>query len=127
MGSGWRLYSIIRLHTLYNPLRGELTYPYPKSWLIRRLLLTLRILTTDVFLWCVFRALNPKDRNSERLDTKLREKENTLDMKGIEYPMSLKHRTKFEKQNPTISVTVFGYERNSVYPLRNSDCTDRDH
>ena len=54
-------------------------------------------------------------------------KKNTLNMEGIEYPVSLKDLNKFEKQNPTISITVLGYERKSVYPLRNSDCTDRDH
>ena len=43
MGSGWRLYNIIQLelHTvIYNPLRGETWIPLPKSWLIKRLLLT---------------------------------------------------------------------------------------
>ena len=54
-------------------------------------------------------------------------KENTLNMEGIEYPVSLKDLNKFEKQNPTISITVLGYERKSVYPVRNSDCTDRGH
>ena len=28
-------------------------------------------------------------------------------MKGIEYPVSLKALRKFEKENPTISITVF--------------------
>ena len=45
-------------------------------------------------------------------------------MKGIEYPVSLKNLGKFEKQNLTISITVFGYERGNVYPLRYSDWTD---
>ena len=79
------------------------------------------------FLWCVLRALNPKDKDQERVDTKLREKENTWNMKGIEYPVSLKDLNKFEKQNPSISITVLGYERKCVYPLRNSRCIDRDH
>ena len=48
-------------------------------------------------------------------------------MEGIEYPVSLKDLNKFEKQNPAISMTVLRYEGKSVYPLRNSDCTDRDH
>ena len=48
-------------------------------------------------------------------------------MKGIEYLVSLKDLNKFEKPNPTISITVLGYERKNVYSLRNSDCTDRDH
>ena len=48
-------------------------------------------------------------------------------MGGIEYPVSLKDLNKFKKQNPTISITVLGYEGKSVYPLRKSNCTDRDH
>ena len=69
-----------------------------------------------MFLWSVLRALNPKDGSPERLDKKLKEKENTLNMEGIEYPVSLKAIDKFEKQNPSISITVFGYEEKSVYP-----------
>ena len=54
-------------------------------------------------------------------------KENTLNMAGIEYPVSLKDLNQFEKQNPSVSITVLGYEGKSVYPLRNSDNTDREH
>ena len=80
-----------------------------------------------MFLWCVLRALNPKDANPERLDKKLKEKENTLNMEGIEYPVSLKDIDKFERQNPSISITVFGYKEKCVYPLRNSDNINREH
>ena len=79
------------------------------------------------FLWCVLRALNSKDNNPQRLDEELMGKENTLNMKGIDYPVSLKDLNKFEKQNPTISTTVLGYERKGVYPSRSSDCTYRGH
>ena len=68
-----------------------------------------------------------KKKKPQRLDKKLKEKENTLNMEGIEYPVSLKDLNKFENQNPTISITVLGYERKIVYPLRNSDNTDREH
>ena len=54
-------------------------------------------------------------------------KENTLNIEGIEYPVSLKDLNEFEKQNPSISITVLGYEGKSIYPLRNSVNTDRDH
>ena len=47
-------------------------------------------------------------------------------MKGIQYPVSLKDFNKFENQNPTI-ITVLGYERKSVYPLRSSHRVDRDN
>ena len=41
---------------------------------------------TKCFLWCVLRALNPTKDNPGRIDKKLKEKENTLNMEGIEYP-----------------------------------------
>ena len=66
-------------------------------------------------------------KNPQRIDKKLKEKENTLNMDGIEYPVSLKDIDKFENQNPTVSITVFGYDRKIVYPLKNSDNTDREH
>ena len=80
-----------------------------------------------MFLWCVLRALNPKDNHPERVDKELKEKENTLNMERIHYPVSLEDINKFEKHYPTISITVFGYKGKSVYPLRNSDNTDREH
>ena len=70
---------------------------------------------------------NPRKKDSERIDKKLKEKENTLNMEGIEYPVSLKDIDKFEKQNPSIFITVFGYEDKSVYVLRNSENTNREH
>ena len=78
------------------------------------------------FLWCVLRALNPKPTHPERLDKKLKEKENTLNMEGIAYPVRLLDINKFEEQNETISITVFGYnERDKVYPLRKSEYSNR--
>ena len=79
------------------------------------------------FLWCVLRASNPKSIHPERLDKELMGKENTLNMEGICYPVSLKDLNKFEKQNPNIIITVFGYETKIVYPLRNSINTGRDY
>ena len=78
------------------------------------------------FLWCVRRALNPKESNLKS-GYRVEGKENTLNMKGIEYPVSLKDLNKFEKQNPSISITVLGHKEKDVYPLRNSDCVDRDN
>ena len=79
-------------------------------------------------MWSVLRALNPKDNHSERVDKKLKLKENTLIMEGIKYPVSLKDIDKFEKQNPSISIIVYGYEEiKGVYPLRISKNTDRKH
>ena len=78
-------------------------------------------------MWCVLRALNPKDNHPERVDKELKLKENTLNMDGIEYPVSLEAINKFENHNPTISITVFGYKEKGVHPLRNSNNMDREH
>ena len=129
-GSGWRLHSIIKLelHTAsYNPLRGETWIALPKELANKKAIINMKNKDNKCFLWCVLRALNPKDNNSEIIDKKLKEKENTLNMEGIEYPVSLKDIDKFEKQNPSIFITVFGYEEKSVYPLRNSNNTNREH
>ncbi|WAR31549.1 hypothetical protein MAR_034091 [Mya arenaria] len=39
-------------------------------------------------------------------------------MNGIEYPVTLKAIDRFERQNATISVNVYGYENGDIYPLR---------
>ena len=130
MGSGWRLRSIIQLelHTVrYIPLRGETYIPLPKELDVKTAIINIKNKDNKCFLWCVLRSLNPKENNPQRLDEELKGKENTLNMEGIEYPVSLKDLNKFVRQNTTTLFTVLGYEEKSVYPLRNSDCMDRDH
>ena len=129
-GSPWKLRSITRLelHTVrYNPLRGETSIPLPKELADKKAIINMQNKDNKCFLWCVLRSLNPIENNPQRLDEKLKGKENTLNMEEIEYHVSLKDLHKFEKQNPTISITVLGYEGKSHYPLRNSVNMDRDH
>ena len=129
-GSGWRFHSIIRLelHVVsYNPLRGETWITLPKELANKNAITNPKNKDNKCFLWCVLRALNPSKDHPERIDKKLKEKENTLNMEGIEYPVSLKDIDKFESQNPSISITVLGYEDKWVYPLRNSNNTNREH
>ena len=125
-----RFHNVIKfeLHTIsYKPLRGETWIPLPKELADKKAIINMQNKDNKCFLWCVLRALNPKGDHPERSDKKLMNKENTLNMKGICYPVSLKDINKFEKQNPTISITVLGYERKGFYPLRNSTNMDRDY
>ena len=118
----------LELHTVScKPLRGETYIPLTKELADKKAIINMQNKDNKCFLWCVLRALNPKDTNPQRLDKELMGKENTLNMKGIDYPVSLGDLNKFEKQNPTISITVLGYERKGVYPLRNSDCMGREY
>ena len=129
-GSGWRFHSIIRLelHIVdYNPLRGETWIALPKELANKNAIINPKNEDNKFFLWSVLRKLNPTKDNPGRIDKELKEKENTLNMEGIEYPVSLKDIDKFERQNPSISITVLGYEGKSVCIHRNSNNTNREH
>ena len=129
-GSGWRFHSIIRLelHVVnYNPLRGEGWVALAKELVSKKAIINPKNKDNKCFLWCVLRALNPTDSHPERIDKELKAKENTSNMEGIEYPVSLEDIDKFESQNPSIFITVFGYEDKSVYTLRKSNNTNREH
>ena len=118
-------YKIIKLelHTVsYRPLRGNTWIPLPKELADKKAIINMKNKDNKCFLHCVSRALNPKNDNAERVDKELLEKENTLNMEGIEYPVSLKDINKFEEQNPKISITILCFnEKDKVYPLRVSE------
>ena len=124
-GSGWIFYKIINLelHTVtYRPLRGNTWIPLPKELADKKAIINMKNKDNKCFMWSVLRALNPKTNNPERIDKELMEKEDTLNMKGIQYPVSLKDIDRFEKQNPEISITVLGFnEKDKVYPLHVSE------
>ena len=124
-GSGWVFYKIIKLelHTVsYRPLRGNTWIPLPKELADKKAIINMKNKDIKCFMWCVQRALNPKNNHPERVDEDLISKQDTLNMKVIEYPVSFKDIDCFEKQNPNISITVFGFnEKDKVHPLRVSE------
>ena len=64
--------------------------------------------------------MNTVEKNSKRIDRKLREKSKVLNWEGLKFPMNLIDINKFENHNSSISVNVFCYEK-LVYPLRISE------
>ena len=121
-GSGWYFREIVHLeiHTVdYNPMRGSTYIPLP-DWIMRKkAILSIRNKDEKCFLWCVLRYLHPRDKNDFRL-TDLKQYENSLNTKGIAFPVRVKDISKFEKLNPDIpGINVFSVnERNKFYPLR---------
>ena len=78
----------------------------------------------ECFKWCVLRALNPKDKNAERIDNDLKSKEDTLNMEGINYPVDFRGVDRFESQNPDITISILGYNKDErTYPLKISKYT----
>ena len=118
-GSNWIFDSIIALevHTVkYEPLRGSSYIKLPDVLAKKKAIINMENKDDECFKWCVTRALNPVVRDGERITKILREQSEKYDWSGIEFPLELKGIDCFEKQNETISVNVYGYER-GVYPL----------
>ena len=121
-GSGWVFLEVenLTLHTdIWDPIKGSSYIDLPPELKNKKALINMKNEDNNkCFLWSALRALNPKDKNAERIND-LKSKENTLNMEGIEYPVKLKDIKRFEKQNPEISVSVLGYSKDEkIYPLR---------
>ena len=122
-GSGWVFLEVenLTLHTdIWDPIKGSSYIDLPKELKNKKAIINMKNKDNNkCFLWSVLRGLNPKDEHPENIDKDLKSKENTLNMEGIEYPVSLKDIKRFEKQNPDISVSVLGYSKDEkIYPLR---------
>ena len=127
-GSNWTFKSIIclEIHTVaYEPLKGNCYIPLPLKLVQKKAIINMKNEDNKCFTWSVLRALNPVGSNAERIDKDLKKKEDSLNMTAIEYPVSVKAIDTFERQNPTISINVFGHEE-YVYPLRVSKYEDRE-
>ena len=126
VGSGWVFLEVenLTLHTdIWDPIKASSYIDLPEELKNKKALINMKNENDHkCFLWSVLRALNPKDKNAERIDKDLKSKENTLNMSGITYPVNIKEDIKrFEKQNPDISISVLGYSKDEkIYPLRRS-------
>ena len=128
--SGWRFLAVTKLemHTVvYKPLKGGSYIKLPKEISTKKAVVNMKNTKDDqCFLWCVLRALNPVERDKERIDSKLKSKIDTVNMEDINYPVTLKDVDKFEKLNLDIAISVYAYDENySVGPLRISKHVDR--
>ena len=128
VGSGWVFLKVenLTLHVdIWDPVKASSYIKLPEYLKNKKAIVNMKNKDDKCFLWCVLRALNPsKDKHPSRIDEDLKSKENTLNMEGIDYPVSLKDIKRFEKQNLDISISVLGYSKNErIYPLRISEYT----
>ena len=121
-GSGWKFDRVEELNidtVKYEPLKGSSYIPLPKNLADKKALINMKNEDNECFKWCVTRALNPVEKNAERITKILRLQAEKLNWEGLKFPVELPQISRFEKLNK-ISVNVFGYEKNAVYPLRAS-------
>ena len=130
-GSGWMFLKVIKLvlHTTrWEPLYGSSYLPLDPYLANKKALINMQNEDDKCFMWSVLRALYPKDNHPERIDKDLKSKQNSINMKGIHYPVDLKAIDRFETQNPNISISVVGYNKvDLVHPIRISKYTGCDH
>ena len=130
-GSGWIFLKVIKLvlHTTkWEPLYGNSYIPLDPYLANKKALINMQNEDDKCFMWSVLRALYPKDNHPERIYKDLKSKQDSINMKGIYYPVNLKAIDRFETQNPNISISVVGYnEVDRVHPLRVSKYTGCDY
>ena len=121
-GSGWYFKEVIsfEIHTVdYKPIKGSSHIPLPDFLMRKKAIINMENKDDKCFLWCVLRYLHPREKHSTRIND-LREYENDLNFKGINFPVKVKDIQKFENQNPNIpGINVFSInDNNKIYPLR---------
>ena len=118
-GSSWRFKRVLSLDLQlvdYIPLNGSSYIELPKQLKGKKAVINIKNEDQKCFMWCVLRHLHP-DNHPERVSS-LRQYENDLDFRDIEFPMKIKDISDFEKKNEGICVNVFGYEKREIYPIR---------
>ena len=122
-GSGYTFVKVVSLAlhvTKWQPLYGSSYMPLDPYLANKKAIINMKNEDDKCFMWCVLRALYPKDKNAERIDKDLKSKQDIINMKGICYPVSLNGIKRFEELNPNISISVLGYnkEEGGVLPLQ---------
>ena len=127
-GSGWYFKEVLNLeiHTVgYKPMKGSSYIPLPDFIVKKKAIVNIQNKDQKCFLWCVLRRLHPNEVHDERL-TDLKQYENELNFKGIDFPVKIKDITKFENQYRSIpGINMFSINNNNkFYPLRinKKDC-----
>ena len=121
-GSGWVFLEVenLTLHTsIWDPLKASSYIDLPEELKNKKAIINMKNQDNECFKWCVLRALNPTNKNAERIDNDLRSKQDTINMEGISYPVDFRGVDRFESQNPDISISILGYNKyEKTYPLR---------
>ena len=117
-GSGFVVQKIDHLDININrfkPIRGSSYIATPSALVGNHFLLNIRNNDNKCFAYSVLAAMFPEKEHKQR-QIKYKPNLQKLNFDNIEFPMSLTHVPKFEKQN-NIGINVFGFEKNKMLPL----------
>lgn len=131
LGSGWTLTAIMNfvLHIgQYRPLSGSSFIATPKSLMAKQAIVN--VFNPDdnlCFAWAVLSAVFPATKNTDRI-SKYRSHLSEINLTGLKFPVPVSQISRFEKNNPSISVNVYalGDDENNIIPLHVTKCGIRD-
>ena len=130
-GSGWVIIKVIKLvlHTTkWEPIYGSSYIPLDPYLANKKAIINMKNEDDKCFMWCVLRALYPKNDHPERIDKDLKSKQDNINMNGIHYPVNFRAIDRFEDLNSNISISVLGYNKEEgVFPLKISKYTGCDN
>ena len=128
LGSGWMLTTILRfiIHIgEYRPFAGSSFIPTPKSLAVKKAIINVYNIDDDkCFAWAVLSALYPCEHHAERL-SKYLPYFNSINLSGIKFPTPINQINRFEKNNPSISINVYTFEKNEIIPKHITKCGQR--
>jgi len=119
--SGWALSRILNLtiNVKYNPLHAGCQIQLLREIKIKRAIVNVQSRDNAYFTWSVVAALRPAESHIER-ESSYPHYTTVLDLKDIEFPMTLNQIKKFENQN-NVSINAYCIEKKkelSILPIR---------
>ena len=92
-GSNWVFQEIQRLEIHFanwQPIRGSTFIPLPTKLKNKKGVINIKNEDNQCFKWCIARALNPVDKNPNRITKELIEQSKSFNWKGLKFPVGLK-------------------------------------
>ena len=129
-GSEWYVKEIVQLEihtTEHNPTKGSSYIDLPKWIKDKKAIINIKNKDDKCFLWCILRYLHPKEKDAEWIGD-LKKYENSLNTKGITFPISKNDINKFENLNPNLpGINIFYLdEKDCIVPgreiMKGKDC-----
>ena len=109
-GSAWQFKEVeqLEIHTTeHNPTKGSSYIDLPKWIKDKKAIINIKNKDNKCFLWCILRYLHPKERDADWIGD-LKKYENSLNTKGITFPIGENDINKFENLNPDLpGINVF--------------------
>lgn len=111
-GSGFALTEIIELNiqlSSFDPCSGSSYIPLPQYLQSKHAIINVKNNDDQCFKYAVLSAIFPVQKDGQRV-SKYTKHIDSLNFTNMRYPVDLKQITKFEQQNPTISINVYMFD-----------------